>query len=1716
MMKRTMLIILSLIFVSVTFAAVINVPDSAATIQAAVDLASQGDTVLVAPGTYGGFSVSGKNLTLASYYLTTGDTSYISQTIISLLSPSVQFGDCYTDTSLICGFTLDGVFHFRCFRTNMKADHLIVKNTSRDGIHMHDNSFSKISNCIVENSADYGIVLEESDGLIENCVSSHNGEVGIRVYSDDVESDVQIRNCLSEYNGRTGIFVGGSLLNVKISKCKSFYNTYGGLWAAYHKSAYIYDSEFKYNTKSGGVHIDGRGATITWLENVLVTHNEGSVSQSSMNAGGITIQHTSPVLVNVTVAGNTADPLWGGGMYVFGYYTDCHPIVINSIFAQNSYPEVTAYYSNIHFAYSTISTGNQAQVVKKGYAGVYGTYTYNNLLNVDPIFDADYTLQSISPCIDAGAAYYEYNDSVYVDMSVTEYSGAAPDMGVYEYTALTPSIQADFMVHEPSEGTAPLSVQFIDHSTSEHTTINSWFWDFGDGHTTTEPYPVHEYTTPGTYDVSLTVSDGIISDTKTKTGCVTVHEAVPVAAFSTLLTSGFAPFQTVFKNETTGRVDTYSWDFGDGNTSTELNPQHTYQDTGKYTVQLIAENTGGADTLTRVNYIHVTQSTAREIFVSKAGSDDTGSGSETQPYLTIQKGIDDANANDIVTVLDGTYLEYLRFNGTPFTLRSINGPENCIIDCNDNLDGLWFQDDEPNTMVVQGFTVKNAYYGFKLEGSSPTIMGNIITACKEGIYGTKNWTSEKDSKPIIYRNLVIDNEDKGITLAESGGAYVVNNTIARNGEAGIEAFFAEVTAVNNIISTHEKGMLCYTPGEGDVSSSYNCLWNNATQYVDVILDSNDIYEDPLFVSATDFHLQKGSPCIDAGNPLFPKDPDGSIVDIGAFYTDYSTDTIKVNFAADGTNGTAPFTVVFSDRSEGDPTAWSWTFGDGGSASVQNPSHTYTAAGVYTVKLVASNDGDRDSLIKTDYITVREAVVHPPTLSGFNKIESVPGVEGDNFYQISAVSKDIAYLATNKNRIYKTTNGGESWTDITPQIQSNIVGATPKVNFINENIGSVALSVDDGGNDYDYSKVYGYVWCTRDGGQTWSQRFNVNQDQIHHLQQVTENIVYISGSAKLGVTSTRWFKKIMYDPSAGSYTLTSITPLPTSRPHVKSAHWLNQTTGIAVGQYNVYNFTTEIFKTVDGGSSWQSIQSNLPVFDYSRYMFADRFVQMLDEDTYVLVQTYKNSSGVYQCNIWRTDNGGGSWTSAHFDTAPQQLVAMKIADNHLDGIAVGYDSTKACYITHDGGFNWEYTELPDLGGRYLYGCDITSDGSTWINGSYRGLWTSSSELIADFTADVTSGSAPLEVHFTDLSQIGSGPITSWQWSFGDGENSLIQNPIHVYNAPGEYTVRLIVSDGIDSDMKEEIQYIRVSGSSHAVITAVEDVPADQGGWVTVHFVRSALDTDILDATRAAEDSLEMYTVEINDGSGWVSSNSTVAYGVDSYSILAHTPFDSSAASNGMLDFRVIAGMTEGNYSSPTEQGYSVDNLAPVVPTGLGAIVVEAAVQLDWDASLEEDLQYYNVYRSETIDFSTQGMPVFASVSENTFLDESIESDRIYYYRVTAVDFHGNESEASEMAAIMVAIVDIPDNFELAQNYPNPFNPTTTLVYALPEISDVYLTISSLTGRKIKQWHLPGQPAGWHEVLWDGKNISGNTVSTGIYIYTLKAGNFIDTRKMVFIK
>ena len=99
--------------------------------------------------------------------------------------------------------------------------------------------------------------------------------------------------------------------------------------------------------------------------------------------------------------------------------------------------------------------------------------------------------------------------------------------------------------------------------------------------------------------------------------------------------------------------------------------------------------------------------------------------------------------------------------------------------------------------------------------------------------------------------------------------------------------------------------------------------------------------------------------------------------------------------------------------------------------------------------------------------------------------------------------------------------------------------------------------------------------------------------------------------------------------------------------------------------------------------------------------------------------------------------------------------------------------------------------------------------------------------------------------------------------------------------------------------------------------------------------------------------------------------------------------------------------------------------------------------------------------------------------------------------------------------------VPKVFALSQNYPNPFNPETWIPYALEKEADVTITIYNVAGRFVRALNLGHQPAGFYTsrvkaAYWNGRNEVGERVSTGIYFYTIKAGEFISTRKMVVVR
>ena len=94
--------------------------------------------------------------------------------------------------------------------------------------------------------------------------------------------------------------------------------------------------------------------------------------------------------------------------------------------------------------------------------------------------------------------------------------------------------------------------------------------------------------------------------------------------------------------------------------------------------------------------------------------------------------------------------------------------------------------------------------------------------------------------------------------------------------------------------------------------------------------------------------------------------------------------------------------------------------------------------------------------------------------------------------------------------------------------------------------------------------------------------------------------------------------------------------------------------------------------------------------------------------------------------------------------------------------------------------------------------------------------------------------------------------------------------------------------------------------------------------------------------------------------------------------------------------------------------------------------------------------------------------------------------------------------------------VPEQYKLAQNYPNPFNPTTTIHFSIPIASDVSITVYNILGQQVKTLNDRKMPSGNYKVVWDGTSETGLSVSSGMYFYKMKAGDFIDIKKCLLIR
>jgi PKD repeat protein len=175
------------------------------------------------------------------------------------------------------------------------------------------------------------------------------------------------------------------------------------------------------------------------------------------------------------------------------------------------------------------------------------------------------------------------------------------------FTALAnaPSLNNRSPVADFAWNCETLSCQFTDASRDEDGRVAGWSWQFGDGGSSTEANPTHEYSGPGTYTVTLTVTDNDgATDEKTAHVEVTVllppleNNKAPDADFDDHCHDLRCSFTDKSKDDD-GNVVSWTWDFGDGAGSNEQNPTHSYEDEGRYDVTLtVTDNDGATDTRT--------------------------------------------------------------------------------------------------------------------------------------------------------------------------------------------------------------------------------------------------------------------------------------------------------------------------------------------------------------------------------------------------------------------------------------------------------------------------------------------------------------------------------------------------------------------------------------------------------------------------------------------------------------------------------------------------------------------------------------------------------------------------------------------------------------------------------------------------------------------------------------------------------------------------------------------------------------------------------------------------------------------------------------------------------------------------------------------------------------------------------------------------------------
>jgi len=281
-----------------------------------------------------------------------------------------------------------------------------------------------------------------------------------------------------------------------------------------------------------------------------------------------------------------------------------------------------------------------------------------------------------------------------------------------------------------------------------------------------------------------------------------------------------------------------------------------------------------------------------------------------------------------------------------------------------------------------------------------TIDSNVVHDCIHYGFAIAAEKGVLLSEVTLINNISYHNKHAGFAVGDWDGGQAhpmeniscINNTFYNNGwtveeggqdwGCGIDIMepkgLKNLVIRNNIISDNLSATIVDSNGTSEVHVDHNLI-DGYAGHPEENIGTDYVMGDPLFVDPenNDLHIQSGSPAIDMGSSVNAPDhdmdgdarPDNDLWDMGADEYLGGPQAPTADFEGSPLSGDAPLTVNFTDLSTQSPTSWSWTFGDGGSSSAQDPSHQYTDGGDFTVSLEACNAQGCDTETKPDYVSV---------------------------------------------------------------------------------------------------------------------------------------------------------------------------------------------------------------------------------------------------------------------------------------------------------------------------------------------------------------------------------------------------------------------------------------------------------------------------------------------------------------------------------------------------------------------------------------------------------------------------------------------------------------------------------------------------------------------------------------------------------------------------